>query len=92
MDGMESTTGPAHREAHLFQVGLHIVPLITLDFHPAILQRAAGSAMRFQFLDQAEEVIGTARKVEHHRDGLTPTAFPIHAQAELGVGWASFNH
>ena len=48
---MGSATGPAYREAHLFQAGLHFVPLIALNFHPDFLQSTAGSAMRFQLLD-----------------------------------------
>ena len=52
-----SPTRPAHREAHLFQVSMHLVALIALDFHLAFLQGTTGSAMRFQLLDQVDEVV-----------------------------------
>ncbi|MCZ6531415.1 MAG: hypothetical protein O7A08_00465 [SAR324 cluster bacterium] len=66
----ESTTGPTHREAHLIQVSLRLVSLITLDFHSAFLQGTPSPAVRFQRLDQPGKIIKFARQVEHGGYGL----------------------
>lgn len=81
----ESATGAAHREAHLFQVGLHLLALIALDFHPALLQCAAGCAMGFQFLDQSGEVIRVRWQVEHDGDGFSAAPLLVKAQVQPDI-------